>query len=110
MNIPYPGWSSYYQELQHQLEPVVSFMGFYALPTIEPQRRVYQLAFSQKLPPNTTMLGPASLDVMQSLLKEEYWFDGVHPQGSGAILFTEWLAQEIVSKWPGILSKSWKNQ
>lgn len=48
--------------------------GFYALPTLEPQRRAYQFAFAHDLPIHTAMLGPASLLYMKSLLHEELWF------------------------------------
>ncbi len=91
----------YEKKLQQEFGKSVSAFGFYALPTLEPQRRAYQVAFAQSLPPGTIMIGPASLAVMKNLNCEENWFDGVHPRGPGATLFTQWLAGEIVKKWPG---------
>ena len=102
-----PGWKSYYQELHQEFGEVVGFMGFYALPTLEAQRGSYQLAFAHCLPSRTTMLGPASPAFMKSLLHEEIWFDGVHPQSQGALLFTQWLADEIVKNWSQLLARPW---
>ena len=103
-----PGWVSYYQELQRQLGGTVYSMGFYALPTLEPQRRAYQTAFVALRPSSTTIIGPASLDFMKHCLQEDFWFDGVHPQGKGAIVITRWLADEIIQKWPEFLATPWK--
>ncbi|MFI0347716.1 MAG: hypothetical protein ACH346_02925 [Chthoniobacterales bacterium] len=85
----------YEKKLQQEFGNVISLFGFYALPTLEMQRRAYQVAFAKSLPITTIMLGPASLIVMKNLNCEKNWFDGVHPQREGAILFTQWLAQEI---------------
>ncbi|MBX9577062.1 MAG: hypothetical protein K2W97_01130 [Chthoniobacterales bacterium] len=104
----YPGWKSYYQALFQEMGGVVTSLGFYALPTLEPQRRAYQDAFAASLPAHTTMLGPASREVMNSLLDEKNWFDGVHPQGQGAVLVTRWLAQEIFEKWSDLIETRWE--
>jgi len=104
----YPGWKNYYQTLFQEMSGIVSSCGFYALPTLEPQRRAYQEAFAAALPPHTTMLGPASAQMMKSLLHQEYWFDGVHPQGQGAVLVTHWLAEEILEKWSSLMETRWE--
>jgi len=104
----YPGWKNYYQTLFQEMEGIVTSCGFYALPTLEPQRRSYQEGFAVALPPHTTMLGPASPEIMHALLHQEYWFDGVHPQGQGAIFVTSWLAQEILEKWAQLLETRWE--
>ena len=103
----YPGWKSYYQTLFQEMGGTVTSLGFYALPTLEPQRRAYQDAFAAALPNHTTMLGPASAEVMNSLLHEKNWFDGVHPQAQGAILVTRWLAEEILEKWTHLVETRW---
>lgn len=103
----YPGWKSYYQTLFQEMGGIVTSLGFYALPTLEPQRRAYQDAFAAALPAHTTMLGPASGEVMNSLLDEKNWFDGVHPQGQGAMLVTRWLAEEILEKWTHLVETRW---
>ncbi len=104
----YPGWKNYYQTLFQEMGGVVTSLGFYALPTLEPQRRAYQDAFAASLPYHTTMLGPASAEVMNTLLQEKNWFDGVHPQGQGAVLVTCWLAEEILEKWKLLFETQWK--
>jgi hypothetical protein len=103
----YPGWKSYYQTLFQEMGGIVTALSFYALPTLEPQRRAYQDAFAAALPPHTTMLGPASPQLMNSLLEEKNWFDGVHPQGQGAVLVTRWLAEEILEKWTQLVKSRW---
>ncbi len=103
----YPGWKSYYETLFQEMGGTVTSLGFYALPTLEPQRRAYQDAFAAALPAHTTMLGPASREVMNSLLDEKNWFDGVHPQRQGAVLVTRWLAQEILEKWTDLIETRW---
>lgn len=108
--LPYPGWASYYQELQQRLGNTISITGFYALPTLEAQRRAYQLAFASKRPEGTVMVGPPSLLCMQNLSSENLWFDGVHPQKEGAVLFTQWIADEIIKKWPALKAKSCQTQ
>lgn len=108
IKIPYTGWLVYYRALYEELGGACHALVFYALPTLEPQRRAYQNAFTQHVPPHTTMLDPASSAFMQTLLHQENWFDGVHPQGAGAILFTEWLAEEIVQQWSQIVATPWK--
>lgn len=105
----YPGWKNYYQTLFQEMGGTIASLGFYALPTLEPQRRAYQEAFAATLPAHTTMLGPASVEVMNSLLNEKNWFDGVHPQGQGAILVTCWLAEEILEKWSHLIETRWEN-
>ncbi len=102
------GWKSYYQTLFQEMSGVVTSLGFYALPTLETQRRAYQENFAASLPACTTMLGPVSLKEMQYFLHREYWFDGVHPQGAGAILVTQWLAEQIVEKWNHLLETPWQ--
>lgn len=104
----YPGWEKYYQTLFEEMHDVVSFCGFYALPTLEPERFCYQKNFAAALPRYTTMLGPASDETMKSLLHEEYWFDGVHPQGQGAELVTFWLQKEIIQNWSQLFEQRWQ--
>lgn len=104
----YPGWKNYYQTLFQEVGGVATSLAFYALPTLEPQRRAYQENFATSLPRHTTMLGPVSLETMESFLNQDYWFDGVHPQGKGSILVTQWLAQEILEKWSHLLETPWK--
>ncbi len=108
MTIPSAGWQLYYQELYQELGGLCHSLVFYALPTLELQRRAYQFAFAQHHPFTTTFLGPPSLDFMNMLLHQENWFDGVHPTGTGAILFTEWLAEEIATHWSEILATQWR--
>lgn len=31
---------------------------------------------------------------LELFLNKDYWFDGVHPTGTGALLFTKWLAEQ----------------
>ncbi len=104
----YPGWKNYYQTLFQEMGKIVNSCGFYALPTLESQRRAYQESFAKALPPHTTMLGPISQKMMESFLCSEYWFDGVHPQGEGSILMTAWLSQEILQKWSLLLETRWQ--
>ena len=108
LKIPSTGWHVYYKELYEELGGICHSLVFYALPTLEPQRRAYQVAFAEHLPSTTTLLGPASPDFMKALLREGNWFDGVHPQGAGAILFTTWMAEEIAEHWSQILATRWK--
>ena len=98
------GWSSYYQKLQQQLGGVIYPVGFYALPTLELQRRSYQQAFLSLKPSSTVMMGPAPSSKMKRFLHKDLWFDGVHPQGKGSIMMTEWLADQILQKWPELLA------
>lgn len=104
----YPGWKSYYQTLFQEMGGVVHSCGFYALPTLEPQRRAYQESFAKVIPPHTMMLGPIDQQIMESFLRPEYWFDGVHPQGQGSILVTSWLGQEILKKWLLLFQTRWQ--
>jgi hypothetical protein len=104
----YSGWKSYYQTLFQEMGGIITSLGFYALPTLEPQRRSYQNAFAAALPPHTTMIGPASAEFMNSLLNEKNWFDGVHPQAQGATIMTRWLAEEILEKWSSLMNTRWK--
>lgn len=78
-----PGWKSYYPTLFQEMRGTVAALGFYALPTLEPQRRRYQEAFAAALSQRNIMLAPPSREFMNGLLHQEYWFDGVHPQGVG---------------------------
>lgn len=104
----YPGWKNYYQTLFEEMGGTVSSLGFYALPTLEPARRAYQETFAALVPPHTTMLELASDEEMKFFLHRENWFDGVHPQASGAELVTRWLAKEILEKWPRLMETRWK--
>ncbi|MFZ4115978.1 MAG: hypothetical protein ACOYK6_04535 [Chthoniobacterales bacterium] len=106
--MPPPGWRIYYRELYTQMGSIVHSLAFYALPVLEVQRRDYQSAFAAALPAHTLMLGPASPQFMKTVLQKNYWFDGVHPTGAGAPLFTEWLAEEISAHWVEILATRWK--
>lgn len=100
-------WKIYYDLLYQDLSGVLQGLVFYALPTLEVSRRSYQYAFAAHLPPQTIILGPASLENMKVFLEERYWYDGVHPQGKGAVVMTQWLADQIAAKWPQIKSSHW---
>lgn len=106
--LPYAGWQFYYKKLFHELGGVCHSMVFYALPTLDPQQRAYQVAFAHSLPKHTTMLGPVTPTEMKSFLQEENWADEIHPQKKGAMLVTQWLAEEIVKQWPQIVATRWK--
>jgi len=106
--LPYPQWVSYYELSHGRLGDFVDHMGFFALPSLEAGRRLYQTAFAAHLPPHTAMIGPPARTIMERLRGPGYWFDGVHPQGEGAKIFTGWLADEIVEQWPLLTSGSWQ--
>jgi hypothetical protein len=66
---------------------------YYAMPTLEGHRRRYQLEFRESS--GELVLGPPGFEEMQDFLGREKWFDGVHPTGAGAILFSKWLAEQL---------------
>ena len=85
--------------LTHLLEPLRSYryrQGFYALPTLEPVRRNYAQDLRQAVGPSTAFIGPASRADLEPMLSEDVWYDGVHPTGKGAELFSDWFASKLV--------------
>lgn len=92
---PFPQWEVAFGHLLEPLQPYIDRQGFYALPTIEPARASYSRAFAQRMRERSVVIGPPSADELSRLLSEEYWFDGVHPTGKGAELFSYWFADQV---------------
>ena len=98
--LPFPQWNVSFDSMRRRLGSWVDEAGFFAFPTLETQRLAYQAAFARSLPGPAKMVGPASPDAMTRLLRPEYWYDGTHVTGPGAMTANEWLAGEITKKWP----------
>jgi len=98
--VPPPPLQVCLEHLQALISPYVDHYGFYCLPTLEASRATYGGRFAQAAPGGAAVIGPVLGEHLQPLLKAEYWFDGVHPTGTGAPHFTTWLAGEIVSTLP----------
>jgi hypothetical protein len=90
-----PPFLASFGDLRKVMDPYVDAYGFYCLPTLEPGRSEYGKAFSQFAPEGTFVLGPATRGEMSDLMFREEWFDGVHPTGSGAKKFTDWISKKL---------------
>jgi lysophospholipase L1-like esterase len=66
---------------------------FFAMPTLEGNRRQYQAGFKKSV--EGLVLGPLDREAMKEFVGKEFWFDGVHPTGAGAERFSKWLAREL---------------
>lgn len=99
---PFPWWKEYREELQERQGVVIDQTGFYALPTLAPEERLYQHTLHALLPAGSTMLEPDS-EVYRKLAQGELWFDAYHVQESGAVRTTEWLAAEILEHWDELM-------
>ena len=108
VGIPSAGWSFYYQELYQEESDIIHSLVFFTTPTLQPSDITYQTAFSQHLPPSTTMIGPVSNNSMDQFLQEKNWYDELHMQEAGVPIFTQWLADQIIEHWSQILATPWK--
>lgn len=85
--------------LNHMLECLPGYnyrQGFYALPMLEPARTDYARRLRQAVGQSAPFIGPASRAEMGPMLAEKFWFDGVHPTGAGAELFSDWFAGQLL--------------
>lgn len=87
------GWLVGRAFFQARTKSWVDEEAFFAMPSLEENRRKYQLGFKGSM--EGLMVGPPSREEMQPFLKRDYWFDGVHPTGAGARLFSIWLAEKF---------------
>lgn len=102
--VPYRQWQTAHGHLLEPLEPYLDRTAFYCLPTIEPSRAAYAEAFTRWARPQFAVLGPPSEAEMSRLTEADLWFDGVHPTGRGAELFSGWFAEQLLQS--GILSEN----
>jgi len=83
--------------LEQMLEPLQSYphrLGFYSLPMLEPHRTAYAAALRRSLP-GSIFIGPPARSDLEAMLAEDCWFDGVHPTGKGAVMFSDWFAGQL---------------
>lgn len=95
--------------LGQMLEPLRSYphrVGVYALPMLEPHRMAYAKDLRRLSDGSMPFLGPPSDAELGAMLSAECWFDGVHPTGKGAELFSDWFAGQLIS----VLSSNADNQ
>ena len=102
-----PGWLACLDHEKKILGGDIDAVAFFALPALEAHRVDYQRRFSSSLPPGTMMIGPPSAQELQPFLKKEFWFDGVHPTGSGATVFSRWLAGELIRRRSQLAEIGW---
>ena len=102
-----PGWLACFHYEKLILGGDIDAVAFFAMPTLEPQRAVYQRRFSRSLPEGAIMIGPPSSDQLQPFLQKEYWFDGVHPTGLGAAKFSRWFAGELLLRRARLRDAGW---
>ena len=87
-----PGWLAGRDFFHARTKSWVDEEVFFAMPSLESHRRDYQLGFKRSF--EGLMVGPPSREDLELFLNKDYWFDGVHPTGAGALLFTKWLAEK----------------
>ena len=87
-----PGWLAGREFFHARTKSWVDEEVFFAMPSLESHRRDYQLGFKSSF--EGLMVGPPSREGLQFFLNKDYWFDGVHPTGAGALLFAKWLAEK----------------
>lgn len=90
-------WRAAYTDLAQPLAPFVRARGFYVLPTIEAHRAEYARSFAEWARADYPVIGPPSAGDIEPLLRSEWWFDGVHPTGQGAPLWSAWFARELAN-------------
>jgi hypothetical protein len=88
-----PGWLAGRDFFHARTKSWVDEEVFFAMPSLESHRRDYQLGFKRSF--EGLMVGPPSREGLELFLNKNYWFDGVHPTGTGALLFTKWLAEQL---------------
>ena len=88
-----PGWLAGREFFHARTKSWVDEEVFFAMPSLESHRRDYQLGFKRSF--EGLMVGPPSREDLELFLNKDYWFDGVHPTGAGALLFTKWLAEQL---------------
>lgn len=88
------GWIVGRTFLQKRVDGWVDGEVFFAMPCVEGHRRDYQLAFKKALAGK--MVGPPTQKEMEELLEKGFWFDGVHPTGAGAKMFSSWLMRSLL--------------
>lgn len=91
----FPQWQVILRHLHQQMDDYVDVYGAYCLPTLEPHRLRYEKWFASRAPEGFIVLGPPTPLEMAIFLREDLWFDGVHPTGSGAGEVTGWLAAQL---------------
>lgn len=85
--------------LAQMLEPLQTYphhVGFYALPMLESHRVAYAKDLRRLTGAAVPFLGPPSDAELRDMLSAEFWFDGVHPTGKGAELFSDWFAKNLI--------------
>jgi len=87
------GWWKCRDFLQERTEDWVDGEVFFAMPTLEGNRRKYQVGFKNSV--QGLVLGPPDRAGMKEFVGQDFWFDGVHPKGAGAERFSKWLAREL---------------
>lgn len=85
------GWRKCRDFLQERTAGWVDSEAFFAMPTLEGNRRVYQMGFKKSQ--EGLVLGPPDRAGMKEFVGKEFWFDGVHPKRAGAERFSKWLAE-----------------
>lgn len=98
--VPPPPFQVCWTHLRRIMDPYCDRYGFYCLPTLEASRVEYAARFARSAPDGAPMIGPATDEDLRPLLREDSWFDGVHPTGTGAPFFTAWLARGIAAYLP----------
>ena len=94
---PFPQAKLSFAQMLEPLQIYPHHVGFYALPMLELHRTAYAKDLRRLTGGSTPFLGPPSDAELQDMLSAEFWFDGVHPTGAGAALFSDWFAKNLIS-------------
>ncbi len=94
--LPFPQAKLSFDQMLEPLQSYPYHIGFYALPMLEPSRTAYAEELSRLSDGSKPFLGPPSAVELGAMLSAECWFDGVHPTGKGAELFSDWFAGKLI--------------
>lgn len=94
--LPFPQAKLSFGQMLEPLQAYPHHVGFYALPMLEPGRTAYAEELRRLSDGSIPFLGPPSDAELGTMLSAECWFDGVHPTGKGAELFSDWFAGKLI--------------